>query len=241
MAKSGRFQGGGATNPETSSVSVPGIGIAGYFQLYVYYLTTPGEMDDDLETGFYLAAGTAGVAAAGAGLTAAVGAYGGAAVATAIGAEIADTAIEAGVSAATGRDVFIPTSPSDLIQDGASFLFKQGVKKAAKELGEKGVRGASFGGSGATGVVAPKGAIEMHHLLPKSKKFRSFFEGAGLDIEDFKIPLPKDAHRLKPNGIHTNGGGNWNKVWKKYIDEYPNASRSDILEQMKRMREQFGI
>jgi len=81
----------------------------------------------------------------------------------------------------------------------------------------------------------------LHHLLPQSQKFRSFFERAGLDIEDFKIPLDKAKHRLKPKGIHTNDGGNWNKVWKEFMDASPNASRGEILQQMERMREQFGI
>ena len=96
-------------------------------------------------------------------------------------------------------------------------------------------------GGGKAGKVAPKVAVEMHHLLPQNKQFRSFFKNAGLDIEDFKIPLDKAKHRLKPDGIHTNAGGNWNKVWKEYIDKNPEASASEILEQMERMRKQFGL
>ncbi|GIW98369.1 MAG: hypothetical protein KatS3mg111_1702 [Pirellulaceae bacterium] len=83
--------------------------------------------------------------------------------------------------------------------------------------------------------------IEMHHLLPRSKKVRGYFERAGLDIEDFKIPLDQAKHRLKPNGIHTNGGGNWNRVWEEFFKKNPTASAEEILEQLAKMREQFGI
>jgi len=89
------------------------------------------------------------------------------------------------------------------------------------------------------GPPAPK--IEMHHLLPQAKRFQAFCKRAGLDIEDFKIPLDKAKHRLKPDGIHTNGGGNWNKVWDSFIEVNPTASASEILKQMERMRQQFGI
>lgn len=66
---------------------------------------------------------------------------------------------------------------------------------------------------------APKltGVIEQHHLLPKAKEFSKFFKRAGLDVEKFKIPLDKAVHRLKPTGVHTNAGGNWNKVWREFF------------------------
>ncbi len=81
----------------------------------------------------------------------------------------------------------------------------------------------------------------MHHLLPKSKALKPFFERAGVNIEDFRIPLDVAKHRLKPDGIHTIGGGNCNKVWKDYFKGNPNASADEILEQLARMREQCGI
>lgn len=48
--------------------------------------------------------------------------------------------------------------------------------------------------------------IELHHMLPE--EFIGYFKKAGLDIEDFKLPLDKAKHRLKKgNGIHTKAGG----------------------------------
>lgn len=83
--------------------------------------------------------------------------------------------------------------------------------------------------------------IEMHHLLPQAKRFRKFFKAAGLDIEDFKIPLDKAKHRLKPGGIHTIDGGNWNKEWDDFMEQFPNANKEQILEHLEKLRAKFGI
>ncbi len=81
----------------------------------------------------------------------------------------------------------------------------------------------------------------MHHLLPQAKRFKKYFKKAGLDIEDFKIPLDKAKHRLKPNGVHTKQGGNWNKQWDNFFEKFPEASKEQILEQMSNMRQALGI
>lgn len=89
--------------------------------------------------------------------------------------------------------------------------------------------------------AAAKATEEMHHLLPQAERFRKFFERAGLDIDDFKIPLDRARHRLNPGGIHTNSGGNWNRVWDDFFEANPNATRDQILRQLDRMRADFGI
>lgn len=86
-------------------------------------------MDDDLETGFYIAAGTAAAAGGGAIAIAGAGATGVGAVAVTVSTELADTAVEAAASAAIGAPVIIPVSPIDLVQD----VGKLGVKQAAKK------------------------------------------------------------------------------------------------------------
>jgi hypothetical protein len=90
-------------------------------------------------------------------------------------------------------------------------------------------------------AVAARATKHMHHLLPQAKRFQQYFKRAGLDIEDFKIPLDKARHTLKPDGIHTNSGGNWNKVWDGFFQANPNATRQEILDQMAAMRQNFGI
>ncbi len=81
--------------------------------------------------------------------------------------------------------------------------------------------------------------IELHHLLPR--QFADKFKAVGLEIEEFKIPLTKDIHSLKPNGIHTKGGGNWNAVWKQFFETHKKPEREQILEQLEKMRKDFGI
>ena len=93
----------------------------------------------------------------------------------------------------------------------------------------------------ATLAKAARAATEIHHLLPQAKRFKKFFERAGLDIEDFKIPLNRARHRLNPGGLHTNSGGNWNRVWDDFFRANPNATRQEILDQLARMRRDFGI
>jgi RHS repeat-associated protein len=88
--------------------------------------------------------------------------------------------------------------------------------------------------------IVTEEASELHHLLPQAKEFREFFRRAGLNVEDYKIPLGKSAHRLKPNGVHT-GADNWNKVWRDFMRENHNASRGEILKQLEGMRTKFGI
>jgi len=61
--------------------------------------------------------------------------------------------------------------------------------------------------------------IERHHLLPL--EFADDFAKAGIRrLDDFVIDLDRARHRLKPNGIHTNAGGNWNRRWKQFFREF---------------------
>ena len=66
-------------------------------------------------------------------------------------------------------------------------------------------------------VISERAVLEMHHLLPRT--FINYFERAGLNIEEYKIPLERVLHRLKPCGIHT-GAENWNKVWMDFFRGY---------------------
>jgi hypothetical protein len=86
---------------------------------------------------------------------------------------------------------------------------------------------------------APAKIIEGHHQLPT--QFADKFKNAGLNIQDFKIPLEQGAHRLKPGGLHTIEGGNWNGQWKQFFTDNPNAQAPEILEQLARMRNAFGL
>jgi len=62
-----------------------------------------------------------------------------------------------------------------------------------------------------------------------------------MDIEKFKITLDVARHRLLPNGVHTNNGGNWNMVWKEFFKVNPAATKDQIIKQLIDMRNIFGI
>ncbi|MCK7474255.1 MAG: DUF2380 domain-containing protein [Rhodopseudomonas palustris] len=80
-------------------------------------------------------------------------------------------------------------------------------------------------------------AIHGHHLLPK--QFVNIFSKAGLDIENFKLSIPKDLHTTKPNGVHTNLGGNWNKQWNEFFTPFMKKgtlpNKQEIMQQLKKM------
>ena len=81
--------------------------------------------------------------------------------------------------------------------------------------------------------------IEDHHQLPR--QFKDKFARVGLDIEDFVIRVDKTKHRLKPNGLHTNEGGNWNRQWKNFFDENKFPTREQVLDHLGQMRRSFGL
>jgi hypothetical protein len=55
------------------------------------------------------------------------------------------------------------------------------------------------------------------------------------------VALEQAVHRLKPGGIHTKAGGNWNAAWKQWIENHPNATPQQILNQGKKFLVDFGI
>jgi hypothetical protein len=129
-----------------------------------------------------------------------------------------------------GADVLLAVAPFVPAGAGASAHAAQAVC----HVGEAGR--AAHAASGAA-----KLAGQAHHLLPRA--FAKRFARAGLDIEaaEFKVVLPAEKHILKPNGVHTNLGGNWNKQWKEFFDKYPEAERWRILKQLQKMRREFGV
>jgi RHS repeat-associated protein len=94
------------------------------------------------------------------------------------------------------------------------------------------------GGRAAGAAAGAASRIERHHQLPRA--FRQQFERAGLDIERFTVDLPADAHRFKPGGLHT-GPDNWNNQWKQFFRQTENPTQQQILDQLGRMRREFGL
>jgi hypothetical protein len=74
--------------------------------------------------------------------------------------------------------------------------------------------------------------FEVHHTLPR--QFSPRFNGVGIDIEDYKTYLPRDRHRLLPNGLHT-GSENWNAQWKRFFEQKRVPTQKQILELLSEM------
>ena len=79
--------------------------------------------------------------------------------------------------------------------------------------------------------------LERHHTLPR--QFRVWFNRAGIDFEDSVIFLPRSQHPLREGGgVHT-GRDHWNAQWKRFFDEYPNATSDQIFEHANSMLKQL--
>lgn len=119
------------------------------------------------------------------------------------------------------------------------FAQKRRQDKALKRTEEQRRRWKEYTGKDPTG--------EVHHGLPE--QFKEWFGDPerGLDVNsgEFYYDLPQSKHRLKDgSGIHTNNsplGKDWNKVWDDYITKNPNASKQQVLDQLKYMEQTTGI
>jgi hypothetical protein len=100
-----------------------------------------------------------------------------------------------------------------------------GIVSSVREVVEAGTTGA---------------AAETHHLLPRESTLKSYFESAGLNIDDYTVSIDKATHRLRPDGVHT-GSSSWNKQWKEFMAANPKASQQEILQQLESMKADFGI
>jgi hypothetical protein len=91
-------------------------------------------------------------------------------------------------------------------------------------------------------LPAPK--MHNHHIFPKAKVFKKFFDKAGIYIDDYTVQIEQTTH-LK--GVHGKGimnlPGKWNQTWKRFFDgfkgTYPTAKQ--IFQQAGRMMDDFGL
>ena len=82
-------------------------------------------------------------------------------------------------------------------------------------------------------VVAPQrrlsaGKMEKHHVFPQSPDLAEWFKKQGVDIHLYTLPIPVHVHRR----IHSGGpkGGEWNKAWREFIKEKPEATPQEIYQ-----------
>ncbi len=150
---------GSPGRPGSVSLAVPSSSPPTEGELYVHYLFNPSQMDSDLQTAQKVSLGVAAGAAVGAAGAAAVGTYGAKAVASAIGREIIETGVEAGITAVTGVEIPLPSSPTDLLKDTAKSLLKRGGKKLAKETAEKSAKKSSYAATKTAGPTKVDGGF----------------------------------------------------------------------------------
>ncbi|MEX2282347.1 MAG: RHS repeat-associated core domain-containing protein [Gemmatimonadota bacterium] len=125
----------------------------------------------------------------------------------------------------------------------------ENLLKGCSVGGDLAALGADIGGAFIPGITGLGGMvrhvddvrIEWHHMLPQ--EFKEWFARAGaeLDIEDFRVELPVELHRLSPDGIHTKAGGDWNGEWSRFIKDNPEANRAQILKQLNKMERDFSV
>jgi hypothetical protein len=75
----------------------------------------------------------------------------------------------------------------------------------------------------------------------------------GLTLDNYITIMTAAEHRLKgeegkPGGVHTGKGrgGDWNREWKEFIEEWPNPDNSKkhqdrIKEKLEDMKKRYGI
>ena len=54
-------------------------------------------------------------------------------------------------------------------------------------------------------------------------EFEKEFAAAGLTNSEYILYIEKSLHRLNPAGLHTNAGGNWNRVWAEFFQTFQEA------------------
>jgi len=95
--------------------------------------------------------------------------------------------------------------------------------------------------------VTPKelAGIEEHHLLPQDPKLADQWQRLKIDIDDFKVAVDKEVHRLGTNGIHNKTfkewRGGWVKNWRDFFDKDPMADSAKVFAHLKEMIGKYGL
>lgn len=96
-----------------------------------------------------------------------------------------------------------------------------------------------------TRCYASRVQLPIRHLRPgcpcgnssATAKYRDFFAKHGIDVDDFAVEVTEGTHQRL---IHRKGQ-NWTSVWKKWIDENPNATTKQVYQQAGRMMDDYGL
>ena len=93
---------------------------------------------------------------------------------------------------------------------------------------------AGTAGRTSSGTRADSLVKSVMSLFQASKQFLGRWP-KGLNIEDYVMKMADWIHRLKPCGIHTIEGGDWNAVWETFFDAFQNPTKEQVLGQLVNM------
>ncbi len=78
--------------------------------------------------------------------------------------------------------------------------------------------------------------LEGHHTTPL--RFARQFRACGIEPDDYMMYIPRDQHRLRPNGLHTREIS-WNAQWKRFFNENSSPTPEEVFRHLNEMiREQ---
>ncbi|WNZ62534.1 TIGR02269 family lipoprotein [Myxococcus sp. MxC21-1] len=97
---------------------------------------------------------------------------------------------------------------------------------------------------GSSQVISPShrltpGRWEKHHIFPQAEDLARWFEGQGVKIHSYTMPIPRDVHR-RIHGPLGNGGA-WNKAWREFRDRNRNASAEEIFKHAGELIHRFEL
>ncbi|MFP2925767.1 TIGR02269 family lipoprotein [Pyxidicoccus sp. 3LG] len=83
------------------------------------------------------------------------------------------------------------------------------------------------------------GRWEKHHVFPQAEDLARWFEGQGVKIHDYTMPIPRDLHRR----IHGNDGrgGPWNQAWRDFMKANRRATPEEIYKHAGELIHRFEL
>jgi hypothetical protein len=96
--------------------------------------------------------------------------------------------------------------------------------------------------------------LHRHHIFPQGAEFAPYWERAGIDIDQFCVPVSEREHLGQIHGpgsaalpaiADVKKGGLWNECWRQFFKPFKDAgiypTRSQIEQEAKFLMEGFGL
>lgn len=83
------------------------------------------------------------------------------------------------------------------------------------------------------------GRWEKHHIFPQQQELAEWFEGQGVKVHHYTMPIPRDLHRR----IHGSDGrgGPWNQAWRDFKRAKPEATAEEIYKHARELIYRFQL